>query len=186
MDIDPIRSAHPAPTPLHTACFGLGSNDHPVANLSAAAQRLANDCTLRGVSRVWESPADGCQAPNYLNAAVLVETSLSESEIVALSKQIERDLGRQRTQPPPITVSIDIDLLVFDDHVRRNSLWSRSYCAVPVAELMPALQCPASGESLAIVAGRLATETQISFHSHLQVTTNHSSNTVSNVTREER
>jgi len=52
--------------------------------------------------------------------------------------------------------------------------------------LMPALQCPASGESLAIVAGRLAAETQISFHSHLQVTTNHSSNTVSNVNREER
>lgn len=185
MDIHPSRNSQLASTALHTACLGLGSNADPVANLHAATQRLAGACSVKGLSQVWESPADGCAAPNYLNAAVLVETPLEESELVALSKQIEQELGRQRL-PPPAAVTIDIDLLVYDGQTRRNSLWSRAYCAVPAAELLPELQSPASGESLSLVASRLANATQINLHSRLLDTIKHSSATDKNVNREER
>lgn len=186
MDIHPILNSQLASTPLHTACIGLGSNADPVANLFAAAQRLACACTVTGLSQVWESPADGCEAPNYLNAAILVETCLAESELVAVSKQIEQELGRQRSLPSPAAVTVDIDLLVYDSEVRRSSLWSRAYCAVPAAELLPELQSTETGESLALVASRLAAGTQITLHSRLLDAIKHSSATVSQVNREER
>ncbi len=53
-------------------------------------------------------------------------------------------------------MTIDIDIVVFDREILECDLWSQAYRAVPVAELMPDLCCPSTGESLAHAATRLA------------------------------
>lgn len=142
-------------------CLGLGSNSDPIHNLEAALERLRKSHLVVAVSGAWESPAHGCEAPNYVNAAVLVRTGLTKAELVSLNKQIENDLGRTRSADPSPTVSIDIDVLVFNGQIQTTDLWNLAYRAVPVAEILPDLRNPATSESMADASRRLAAVTQI-------------------------
>ncbi len=53
-------------------------------------------------------------------------------------------------------LTIDIDLLVYDLEFVEDDLWSQAYRAMPVAELLPDLRCPATGETVLHAANRLA------------------------------
>ena len=76
-------------------------------------------------------------------------------------KEIEAELGRVRHQEPSALVSIDIDLLVFDREFAADDLWSLAYRAVPIAELLPDLRCPSTGETVVQAANRLANSSPI-------------------------
>lgn len=141
----------------HLACLGLGSNVDPAWHLPRAVERLRTAVAVEAVSSAWESPAVGSDGPDYVNAALLVRTTLSKEALAALLKEIEVELGRLRTRVQPDSrLTIDIDIVVFDREILEGDLWSQAYRAVPVAELMPDLCCPATGESLGRVATRLA------------------------------
>jgi 2-amino-4-hydroxy-6-hydroxymethyldihydropteridine diphosphokinase len=96
--------------------IGLGSNlGDRSANLDAAIARLRVDRSLHVLRRspVYETPpAGGPPQGDYLNAAVLLVTSLDARSILDLALGIERDLGRVRSAetrwgPRPI----DLDVL---------------------------------------------------------------------------
>jgi 2-amino-4-hydroxy-6-hydroxymethyldihydropteridine diphosphokinase len=144
------------PSCEHRACLGLGSNVDPVSNLREAIQRLRGAVAVEAVSSAWESPAVGGDGPDYINAALLVRTQQSKEWLMAKLKEIENELGRARHHRPPTRLTIDIDMLVFDREFLEDDLWSEAYRAVPVAELLPDLCCPSTGESLSHAATRLA------------------------------
>jgi 2-amino-4-hydroxy-6-hydroxymethyldihydropteridine diphosphokinase len=157
MNIMPPDQPQSLLTVEHLACLGLGSNVDPGRHLRRAIQRLRRAVAVEAVSTAWESPAVGTDGPDYVNAALLVRTPLSKEALVVRLKEIETELGRLRTQIQPVArLTIDIDMLVFDREVLEGDLWSQAYRAVPVAELLPDLCCPATGESLSLVAKRLA------------------------------
>jgi 2-amino-4-hydroxy-6-hydroxymethyldihydropteridine diphosphokinase len=95
--------------------IGLGANvGDRLKNLREAAHRLETLGTVVARSRVYAASAVGGppQAP-YLNAAVLIECSLSPVELLAATQTIEDLLGRDRSSEVrwgPRT--IDIDLLM--------------------------------------------------------------------------
>jgi 2-amino-4-hydroxy-6-hydroxymethyldihydropteridine diphosphokinase len=146
---------------LHGACLGLGSNVAPAANLAAAVQRLRLLFPVQAVSSAWQSQAVGVEASDYVNAALLVRTTLAKHDLIALLKRAEYDLGRTRILGESTHVPIDIDLLVFDGVVQKADMWDLAYRAIPVAELLPDLASPESGESLSAAASRLSSETRI-------------------------
>jgi 2-amino-4-hydroxy-6-hydroxymethyldihydropteridine diphosphokinase len=157
MNIMPPDQPQSLLTVEHLACLGLGSNLDPGRHLRRAIQRLRRAVAVEAVSTAWESPAVGTDGPDYVNAALLVRTPLSKEALVVRLKEIETELGRLRTQIQPVArLTIDIDMLVFDREVLEGDLWSQAYRAVPVAELLPDLCFPATGESLSLVAKRLA------------------------------
>lgn len=103
---------------MATCLIGLGANlgDRAEA-LRRAVTRLAAmpDATLLAQSRAYETaPVGGPAAqPSYLNAAVLIETSLEPQAVLDRLQAIETDLGRRRsTRWGPRT--IDLDLLLYD------------------------------------------------------------------------
>jgi 2-amino-4-hydroxy-6-hydroxymethyldihydropteridine diphosphokinase len=156
-----IRRARP-----HSACLGLGSNSDPERNLADALQALAQTLAIYAVSIAWQSPAVGvgfgfAGIADYVNAALLVRTGLSRDELIGLLKRTEEALGRAHEPDNALCVPIDIDLLVFDGVVWDADLWNLAYRAVPMAELLPDLARPGSGEPLAAAAVRLAAETPI-------------------------
>jgi 2-amino-4-hydroxy-6-hydroxymethyldihydropteridine diphosphokinase len=138
---------------MNRACIGLGSNVDADANLAAAVRGLRRVVVVESVSSAWESPAVGVPAPDFVNAAMLVRSTGSETELVSLLKRLENGMGRARGSPS-MRVVIDLDLLVFEDDVRRSELWSLPYRAVPAAELLPGLRCPETGETLSQAAAR--------------------------------
>jgi 2-amino-4-hydroxy-6-hydroxymethyldihydropteridine diphosphokinase len=146
------------------AFIALGSNLSPEMNLPLAAGRLAELGRVRGVSMVYQNPAIGpSPAPDFLNAAVLVETELSATEIRDRLRRIEAELGRVRTADKYAPRVIDLDLCLLGSQVLETpelrlpdpDVLTRPHLAIPLAELAPDFPHPISGERLAAIAARL-------------------------------
>jgi 2-amino-4-hydroxy-6-hydroxymethyldihydropteridine diphosphokinase len=150
--------------PRNLALLSIGSNIEPEKNLPAAVRELSRHGRVRRVSGVWESPPAGApDQPDYLNAALLLETSLSARELkeTALAA-VEAGLGRVRGADRFAPRTIDIDIMYFN-HERlrlgRRSIpdpeaLERPFVAIPLAEIAPDYIHPETGETLAEIAAR--------------------------------
>ena len=94
--------------------IGLGTNlGDREGNLRSACGQLAEQkqITTVQVSRVYQTPPLGPpDQPDYLNAAVLVETDLHPEQLLVLIKAIESKMGRVTRRR-----IIDLDILLYDD-----------------------------------------------------------------------
>ncbi len=146
---------------MHSAYILLGSNIHPVQNAQAAIRLLRKGCQLQKFSQVWETEAYGnLTAPNFLNLAVLVGTTLSVDQLkYDLLRPIESQLGRVRTEDKNASRTIDLDVVIYDGEIVEPNLWKRAFIAIPLAELVPDLTNPANKIRLAQIAARLKQET---------------------------
>ncbi|APR83425.1 2-amino-4-hydroxy-6-hydroxymethyldihydropteridine pyrophosphokinase [Minicystis rosea] len=130
--------------------IGLGSNvGDRLANLDAAMARLRADRALHVLRRspVYETPpAGGPPQGDYLNAAVLLVTSLDAREILDRALAVERELGRERsteTRWGPRT--IDLDLLWIEGEaiteegleVPHPRLADRAFAVRPLLDVAP-------------------------------------------------
>lgn len=148
---------------INTAYLSLGSNIEPEANLRAAVELLAIQTTLIAVSSVWETrPLGLTDQPNFLNAAAIVETSLTaeqlKQQVLAL---IEQRLGRVRQADKNAPRPIDLDIVLFNReilalgqrHIPDPEIVERSFVAIPLAEIAPTYEHPELGQTLAEIAG---------------------------------
>lgn len=137
--------------------IGLGSNIDPVKNLDGALEMLARHVIIDEVSQTWETPAVGSHGPNFLNSAARIRTQLPPELLKSLVlRRIERELGRVRTANKNAPRTIDLDVLVYEGQVLDPKIWVYAFLAVPLAELLPGLQNPDTGETLEQAANRLA------------------------------
>ncbi len=141
--------------PEHRACLGLGSNREPERFLRLALARLRELTAVQAVSTAWESPDIDGHGPDYVNAAVAIRTPLGREPLIAQLKALEAELGRQRHAGPDAGVTIDLDLILFDDEVLEADLWTQAHRALPVSEVVAGLRAP-GGESLGHLAANLA------------------------------
>ena len=104
----------------HQVYLGLGSNLGDKAwNLSEAIRLIGERVgqVLRQSSFIVTEPW-GFQSDNsFLNAVILCETDKTPREVLLLTQQIERDMGRRQKS---VSVGyadriIDIDILLYDD-----------------------------------------------------------------------
>jgi 2-amino-4-hydroxy-6-hydroxymethyldihydropteridine diphosphokinase len=148
----------------HRAYLALGSNIAPEFNLPTATERLSHFGIVIGVSAVWESrPVGDADQANFLNAALLLETPLSATELKHIAiAGIEQSLGRVRdSQNKNAARTIDIDIALFNHdvlHVGGNripdpEILTRPFLAVPLAELHPEYVHPTDGRTLQAIAG---------------------------------
>ena len=119
---------------------------------------------ILAVSGVYRSRAVGPgPAPDFLNAAVLVETGLNPARVREQLRLVERELGRVRTADryAPRTLDLDLcllgDLQLVDGDLRLPDpdVLERAYLAWTLAELEPSRAYPGTGEPLASIARRL-------------------------------
>lgn len=141
---------------MHTAILSIGSNICPAENLPISIALLHEYCRVRSVSIIWETPAMGSPGPNFLNAAVLVETAQEPEEFKGqVLRPIEEMMGRVRTRDKNAPRTIDIDIVTWDDQVVDSHLWTYAYLALPVSSLAPQLIEPATGRPLETIAREL-------------------------------
>ncbi len=134
-------------TDLHRAYLSLGSNIDAENNLPKAIELLREVGEVVAVSSVWETESVGFDGPNFLNACVLFLTHLQP---VALKEKfirpIEAKLGRARSAEKNAPRTIDIDIVLFDEHPLNTEFWIYAFVIVPLAELIPDFEHPVSGE----------------------------------------
>ncbi|CAN7173332.1 2-amino-4-hydroxy-6-hydroxymethyldihydropteridine diphosphokinase [Bosea sp. LjRoot237] len=132
------------------ATLGLGGNlGDPVAAFAAALARLCDHTAveLKRTSSVWRTaPWGKLDQPEFRNMAVLIETSLSADNLLALCLAIERESGRERRERwGPRT--LDIDILTYGEEtidqpglqVPHPRIAERAFVLAPLAEIAPEL-----------------------------------------------
>jgi 2-amino-4-hydroxy-6-hydroxymethyldihydropteridine diphosphokinase len=136
----------------------------PEANLPRALARLGAVGRLLAVSRAYQSPAAGpAGQPDFVNAAVLLETELSPEALRARLRELEAELGRVRTADKFAPRPIDLDTILYDALVQETGEYTlpdpdllvRPDLAVTLAELDPETVHPVTQEPLSSLAARL-------------------------------
>jgi 2-amino-4-hydroxy-6-hydroxymethyldihydropteridine diphosphokinase len=135
----------------HTVYIALGTNlGDRLANLHAALRSLPTAVTVIDESPVYETPPWGYEdQPAFLNMVVKTETELEPEALLTYLKQIEAELGREKSVRwgPRL---IDLDILFYDDLVidtpplviPHPRLHERAFVLVPLANIAPNLNHP--------------------------------------------
>ena len=140
--------------------LGLGSNvGDRLANLQSARDLLADHGALVvSSSSVYETEPQGelLEQPDFLNAAVEVETELGPEELLDACKVVELEVGRVFGGPRHGPRTIDVDVLLLGDVEQQSErltlphrdILARRFVLVPLLELDPELALP-DGTALA-------------------------------------
>jgi 2-amino-4-hydroxy-6-hydroxymethyldihydropteridine diphosphokinase len=128
--------------------LGLGGNIGDSRRLLAAAIRLIAShprIALGAVSSLYLTPPWGkIDQPAFLNAAILIDTTLSPRDLLDAMLDIERQLGRERRERWGPR-RIDIDILLFGSiavdepglHIPHPRLKERAFALVPLRDIEP-------------------------------------------------
>jgi 2-amino-4-hydroxy-6-hydroxymethyldihydropteridine diphosphokinase len=140
--------------PARTGYLGLGSNlGEREAHLRGALTGLREHrVAVEAVSSVYETEPVGeiTDQPEFLNAAVRIETGLGPHELLDLCKAIEAEHGRLFGGPRHGPRPLDIDLLLLGTVDLRDErltlphpeVTSRRFVLEPLLELDPQLALP--------------------------------------------
>lgn len=132
---------------MSLARIGIGANigDAAATVRKAIAALDAVGTVVRASSLFRTKPWGVLDQPDFVNAAVLLETKLEPRALLAALKSLERELGREPgTRYGPR--AIDLDILAYDDLVVNEPdlviphphLYERAFVLVPLAEIDPA------------------------------------------------
>lgn len=120
--------------------IGFGSNIRPRENIQAAKDRLVRAHVLLKISSVKKTtPLGNISQPDYFNGAFLIETSLSQEELRIWLKNLEEELGRDRSAPKFGPRTIDLDIAVFNGKIVDPDFYERDFLQEAVLELLPDL-----------------------------------------------
>ncbi len=107
--------------------------------------------TVQRVSSFIETEPWGFESEHpFLNAAVMVQTTLSPIECLDRTQQIERELGRKKKSKGGIYHDrpIDIDLLLYGDlklstprlTIPHPHMYERDFVMIPLREILPSIE----------------------------------------------
>ena len=149
---------------VRRAALALGSNQGDrLATLQGAVDTLAqtDGVEIAAVSGVFETdPVGGPEQPDFLNAVVVVLTSLSARELLVRAHEIEQRYGRLRAERwGPRTLDVDV-LAVGDELVDEPDLavphpraGERAFVLVPWLDADPDAALPGRGAVADLLAG---------------------------------
>lgn len=144
---------------MTVAYIAIGSNlASPLEQVNAAIQALGEipQSRIVALSSFYRTPPLGPQdQPDYLNAAVALETSLSPDALLDHTQRIELQQGRVRKAERWGPRTLDLDIMLFGDAVINTErltvphydMKNRGFMLWPLFEIAPELVFP-EGESL--------------------------------------
>lgn len=137
------------PANTHMVYLGLGTNlGDKRKNLNDAIRMLENLVgEVEKVSSVIETEPEGFKSDNmFLNAVVKVRTALSPFELLDITQDVEKSLGRKEKSSNGIYHDrvIDIDILLYDDInistprlvIPHPRMAQREFVMTPLAEIL--------------------------------------------------
>jgi 2-amino-4-hydroxy-6-hydroxymethyldihydropteridine diphosphokinase len=140
-----------------TAAIALGSNlpspfGSPADNLREALRRMTSLGRVKAISSFHTTaPVGYLDQPRFVNAAALLETTLSPLDLLHGLLAIEQAMGRDRKSSPPKGPRIiDLDLLLYGDLILATpeltlphpTMHQRAFVLAPLAEIAPEMRYP--------------------------------------------
>jgi 2-amino-4-hydroxy-6-hydroxymethyldihydropteridine diphosphokinase len=136
------------------AYIAIGSNlASPLEQVNAAVNALAEipDSRVISVSSFYRTPPLGPQdQPDYLNAAVALETTLDADALLNHTQRIELQQGRTRKAERWGPRTLDLDIMLFGNEVINTprltvphyDMQNRGFMLWPLFEIAPELRFP--------------------------------------------
>ena len=137
--------------------IGVGSNREREKHIRAGIRALKAEFGDLRISAIYENRAMGFDGADFYNFVVSCETGLEADEVVKRLHRIEDDYGRDRSRPCFSSITLDLDLLLYDDLVIRHESFELprsdidryAFVLCPLAELAPDLRHPVSCKTYA-------------------------------------
>jgi 2-amino-4-hydroxy-6-hydroxymethyldihydropteridine diphosphokinase len=118
----------------HQIIISLASNENQEANLQAAREQLTQLLSeAHFTSAIWTDPINSIRQEPYLNQLCKATTAFSMNLLNEVLKETEKRLGRTHNEDGIVT--IDLDLLQYDEAQYHLRDWSRSYVKNLIKEL---------------------------------------------------
>jgi 2-amino-4-hydroxy-6-hydroxymethyldihydropteridine diphosphokinase len=144
--------------PIRRAVISIGSNvGERLNNLQGAVDSLADtpEVWVTAVSSVYETdPVDAPEGSGqFLNAVLLLDTTLSARTLLERALAVESAYGRERTGEHNEPRTLDVDLIVVGDRradeedlrLPHPRAAERAFVLVPWLELEPEAEIPGAG-----------------------------------------
>ena len=140
---------------INRAVFlSLGSNIEPLTHMLQCLKLLAKSFPVEKISSIYETTPHGpAGKENFLNAVVLIRTSLQNDILQNELRNLEASLGRLRNSDNKVAPrTIDIDILPYP------GFQNQPFIMIPLAEIAPGEIDPDTGRTFRQIASEFTEE----------------------------
>ncbi|MEC9376288.1 MAG: 2-amino-4-hydroxy-6-hydroxymethyldihydropteridine diphosphokinase [Pseudomonadota bacterium] len=136
------------------AYLSAGSNITPEKNLKLACMQLAKHYGDLELSPVYRNPAEGFLGDEFLNMVIGFKTDESPEQIIERIELIHKQARRQRTKDKFSSRTLDLDLLLYGNEIRRNpkiphqDIENYGFVAKPLSQIAPKYKHPITGKTM--------------------------------------
>ena len=121
---------------MNVCIIGIGSNIDAESNISKMLKILENHVAIVRVSSMLKTKPIGIEdQPDYTNGAVKIKTKLNQKDLTLLLKEIEDQMGRDRTAPKFGPRNIDLDIVVWNGEIVDQDYYTRDFLQTSVNEI---------------------------------------------------
>lgn len=121
---------------MNDCIVGIGSNIEADYHIAEMLKLLSARVQIVQVSQMVQTKPIGITAqPDFTNGAVRILTDMDKEELTLFLKQLEDQLGRDRSQKKFGPRNIDLDILIWDNKVVDPDYFTREFLRKSAAEL---------------------------------------------------
>jgi len=121
---------------MNVCIIGIGSNIDAESNISKMLKILEKHVAIVRVSSMLKTKPIGIEdQPDYTNGAVKIKTKLNQKDLTLLLKEIEDQMGRDRTAPKFGPRNIDLDIVVWNGEIVDQDYYTRDFLQTSVNEI---------------------------------------------------
>jgi 2-amino-4-hydroxy-6-hydroxymethyldihydropteridine diphosphokinase len=122
---------------MNEVIIGIGSNLNAENSIRKVLEILAEQFEIQKVSEfVKTKPIGITEQPDFMNGAAKIRTSENQNNLEHLLKQIEDQMGRDRSVPKFGPRCIDLDIVVWNGEIVDDDYYTRDFLQKSVQEII--------------------------------------------------
>lgn len=121
---------------MNDCIIGIGSNIDAERNITEMLNRLSAKFEIVKISKFMQTKPIGItDQADFTNGAVQIRTEMGLESLSLYLKNLEDQLGRDRTQAKFGPRNIDLDILIWNNKIIDQDYYTRDFLRISAAEL---------------------------------------------------